>query len=149
MSASGASTSVGPAPGAAAPNLANDRETGVLAGRPDLEKDALKELRDRQRALKNEAKRVAADLKNKKKQKKRAMKRCSTLGTRDLVQVLLERGVVMQSAPPTNTGGSSASTEPAEVMVLTDDAADAVPEANPAAIEDVAMHSGDAIAADM
>jgi len=149
MSASGASNGGRPAPGAAAPSLANDRDTGVLAGRPDLEKDALKELRDRQRALKSEAKRVATDLKNKKKQKKRAMKRCATLGTRDLVQVLLERGVVMQSVPPTNTGGSSASTEPAAVMALTDDAADAVPDANLAAIEDVAMHSGDTIAADM
>ena len=149
MSASGASNGGRPAPGAAAPSLANDRDTGVLAGRPDLEKDALKELRDRQRALKSEAKRVATDLKNKKKQKKRAMKRCATLGTRDLVQVLLERGVVMQSAPSASAGGSSSSTEPPAVMALTDDAPDAEPEAIPAAIEDVAVHSGDMIAADM
>ena len=97
--------------------------SNVLNGRPDLEKDALKELRERQRMLKSEAKRVATDLKNKKKQKKkRALRRCATLQTRDIVQVLLERGVVIPSADSDAvSGGASSSGDHAPV-----DAADMV-----------------------
>jgi hypothetical protein len=102
---------------------ANDASSGrhspgsgrdVLTGRPDLEKDALKELRERQRMLKSEAKRVATDLRNKKKQKKRAMRRCATLQTRDIVQVLLERGVVIPNTDSeAMSGAASSSGDPA------------------------------------
>jgi len=96
--------------------------SNVLNGRPDLEKDALKELRERQRMLKSEAKRLATDLKNKKKQKKRALRRCATLQTRDIVQVLLERGVVIPTADSDAvSGGASSSGDHAPV-----DAADMV-----------------------
>ena len=88
----------------------NDVSSTVLTGRPDLEKDALKELRERQRALKSEAKRVATDLKNKKKQKKRALKKCAALDTRDIVQVLLERGVVMPAGADSASPASSSAT---------------------------------------
>ena len=92
----------------------NAPSTDPLAGRPDLEKDALKELRARQRALKAEAKRVATDLKNKKKQKKRALKRCATLDARDIVQVLLERGIVLQPRASSSTSSASSTAAPSE-----------------------------------
>jgi len=73
--------------------------------------------------LKSEARRVATDLKNKKKQKKRALRRCATLQTRDIVQVLLERGVVIPSTDTeTVSGGASSSGEraPAEAADMED-----------------------------
>ena len=100
------------------PNLNNrtappdSRSADPLGGRPDLEKDALKELRARQRALKNEAKRVATDLKKKKKQKKRALKRCAALDSRDLVQVLLERGIVLGNSASSSSTSSAHSAPP-------------------------------------
>ena len=99
----------------------------VLTGRPDLEADALQELRNRQRALKAEAKRVQTELKNKKRQKTRALRRCAALHTRDIVQVLLERGTMMptgvdtgrtpgaqSSGGPSAAGPSSAGAQPPE-----------------------------------
>ena len=79
----------------------------VLSGRPDLATDSLADLRTQQRALKTEAKRVAADLRNKRRQKKRAMKRCATLDTRDLVQVLLDRGVQLQKDAAASSAAAS------------------------------------------
>lgn len=116
---SGASGAGGPLPNDVGSGRDSaDINSRALAGRPDLEKDALQELRARQRALKTEAKRVAQDLKSKKKQKKRALKRCSVLDTRDIVQVSLERGVAMPGGASGALSSSSPSAAPDTTMAL-------------------------------
>ena len=71
---------------------------GVLLGRPDLAQDSLQNLRDQQRSLRSEAKRVKRDLKNAQRKKQRIMRRVSSLGNEDIVQVLLERGMQLTGA---------------------------------------------------
>jgi hypothetical protein len=109
-----------------------------LAGRPDLEANALSALKERQRQLKSEAKRVQADLKNKRRQKKRALKRCAALETRDIVQVLLDRGVMLPRANggSASSGGRSApvENEAAAAGVLAGAREEEVPEAEEAMV---------------
>jgi hypothetical protein len=88
-----------------------EARAGALVGRPDLAQDSLADLRFRQRELKQQAKRVKKELKNKQRQKQRIMRRVSSLDTRDIVQVLLDRGLCLrdaQAAAAEAEGGSAA-----------------------------------------
>jgi len=69
-----------------------------LMGRPDLAQDSLSDLRIRSGQLKQEAAQVKRELKNKKRQKQRILRRVSRLATADIVQALLDRGVQLQEA---------------------------------------------------
>ena len=84
----------------------------TLCGRPDLAEDSIQNPRLRQRSLKQEAAKLQRDLKNKKRQKQRIMRKVSRLATSDIVQALLDRGVELQRKPseePENTPGAASS----------------------------------------
>lgn len=94
----------------------------ALAGRPDLAGQALEELKQKQRQLKQETKRCRVELKNKKRQKKRALQKCQNLDTADLVQVIIDRGIELRAltnaaaaagSPGAGSSGSSAAPSPA------------------------------------
>ena len=65
-----------------------------LMGRPDLAQDSLSDLRVRSRQLKQEAAQVKRELKNKKRQKQRILRRVSRLATADIVQALLDPSLI-------------------------------------------------------
>ena len=103
------------------------RGEDVLAGRPDLATDSLADLRSKQRSLKTEAKRIATELRNKRRQQKRAIRRCSTLDTRDLVQVLLDRRAQLQREKEAASSAAS-SGQPQQREEVATGAGEALPE---------------------
>lgn len=78
----------------------------VLAGRPDLAKDALIDLKRHQAELKKESARLKRELKAKRRRKARLVRKVEALESEELVQVLLERGVKLaqESAQPSQAG---------------------------------------------
>ena len=84
--------------GKAAAGGAGSIQRGELVGRPDLAPDSIEDLRQRQRALKISTRQVKKELKNKRRQKQRIVRRVASLGTQDIVQVLLDRGVQLRDA---------------------------------------------------
>jgi hypothetical protein len=72
-----------------------------------LSKNALDTLKVRQKQLKQEAKKVQAELRVKRKQKARILKKVAKLSTEDLVQALLDRRREPETAS-SGSGGSAA-----------------------------------------
>ena len=85
-----------------------------LVGRPDLPQDSIADLRASRRDLKQQAKTVKKELKNKKRQKQRIVRCVAALDTQDIVRALLDRGVQLREAQaaaaahPAAAAGSSA-----------------------------------------
>jgi len=106
----GAGKRKGPGTGA----LGSEPSASRILGRPDLAQDSLTDLRLRSKQLKQEAAMVKRDLKNKKRQKARILRRVSRLATADIVQALLDRGVALrEAASAESAAAASGSGDPA------------------------------------
>ena len=65
----------------------------LFRGRPDLSQDAITDLRLKQKSLKQEQKRIRAEMKNKKRRRARLLQRMRHLDTASVLQALMERGL--------------------------------------------------------
>ena len=69
-------------------------------GRPDLSQDEITRLRKRAKELKNEARKVRNDMKNKKRRRARVINRLRHLDTASVLQVLMDRGLELSGGKP-------------------------------------------------